>query len=35
MLGEREKAIEIYEQVEEIESDPGVRRQLDALQRQE
>ncbi|MCB9743055.1 MAG: hypothetical protein H6740_10675 [Alphaproteobacteria bacterium] len=32
MLGEREKAIEVYEQVEEIESDPAVRRQLEALQ---
>lgn len=33
MLGEREKAIEIYEEVEEIESDPGVRQQLEQLQR--
>lgn len=31
MLGEREKAIEIYESVEEIESDPAVRRKLDEL----
>ncbi|MCB9746633.1 MAG: hypothetical protein H6740_28920 [Alphaproteobacteria bacterium] len=35
MLGEREKAIEIYEQVEEIESDPAVRAKLEALQREE
>ncbi len=33
LLGEREKAIEIYEQVEEIESDPAVRQQLEELQR--
>lgn len=33
MLGEREKAIEVYEQVEEIESDPKVRKQLEELQR--
>jgi tetratricopeptide (TPR) repeat protein len=33
MLGERDKAIEVYEQVEEIESDPAVREQLEALQR--
>ena len=32
MLGEREKAIEVYETVEEIETDPDVRRQLEALQ---
>lgn len=34
MLGEREKAIEIYEAVEEIETDPAVRRKLEELQRQ-
>lgn len=34
LLGEREKAIEVYEAAEEIESDPDVRRQLDELQRQ-
>lgn len=33
MVGEREKAIEIYEQVEAIESDPGVRKKLEELQR--
>jgi hypothetical protein len=32
MLGERDKAIEIYEQVEEIESDPAVREKLEELQ---
>jgi len=31
LLGEREKAIATYEQVEEIESDPEVRRKLDEL----
>lgn len=35
MLGEREKAIETYEAAEEIESDPGVRKKLEELQRQE
>ncbi len=35
MMGEREKAIEIYEQVEAIESDPGVRKKLEELQRQQ
>jgi hypothetical protein len=34
MLGEREKAIEVYEAVEEIESDPAVRKQLEELQRE-
>jgi tetratricopeptide (TPR) repeat protein len=34
LLGEREKAIEIYEEAEEIESDPAVREQLEALQSQ-
>lgn len=33
MLGERDKAIEIYETAEEIESDPAVRSKLDELQR--
>ena len=32
LLGEREKAIEIYEEVEEIESDPAVRAKLEELQ---
>ena len=32
MLGERDKAIEIYEAVEEIETDPAVRRKLEELQ---
>jgi hypothetical protein len=35
MLGEREKAVEIYEAVEEIESDPAVRKKLDELQREQ
>ena len=35
MLGEREKAIEVYEQVEAIESDPAVRKKLEELQRQQ
>jgi hypothetical protein len=35
MLGEREKAIEVYEAAEEIESDPLVRQKLDELLRQE
>jgi hypothetical protein len=35
LLGEREKAIEVYEAVEEIESDPTVRRKLDELQRED
>jgi len=35
LLGEREKAIEIYEAVEEIETDPAVRRKLEELLRQE
>jgi tetratricopeptide (TPR) repeat protein len=34
MLGEREKAIEVYEAVEEIESDPAVRKKLEELQRE-
>lgn len=35
MMGEREKAIELYEQVEAIESEPGVRKKLEELQRQQ
>ncbi|MGI5863821.1 MAG: tetratricopeptide repeat protein [Myxococcales bacterium] len=35
MMGEREKAIEIYEQAEGIESDPAVRKKLEELQRQQ
>lgn len=35
LLGEREKAIEVYEGVEEIESDPVVRKQLEELLRSE
>ncbi|MBX2799670.1 MAG: hypothetical protein KTR31_18475 [Myxococcales bacterium] len=35
LLGERDKAIEVYEEVEEIESDPTVRAKLEELQRQE
>ena len=34
MMGEREKAMEIYEQAETIESDPTVRKKLEELQRQ-
>ena len=34
MLGEREKAIEVYETVEEIETDPAVRKKLEELQAQ-
>lgn len=33
LLGEREKAIEVYEAVEEIETDPAVRAKLEELQR--
>jgi tetratricopeptide (TPR) repeat protein len=33
LMGEREKAIEVYEAAEEVESDPDVRRQLDELQK--
>ena len=32
LMGERDKAIEVYEAAEEVESDPEVRRQLDVLQ---
>ncbi len=35
LLGEREKAIEVYEEVEEIESDPTVRKKLEELQSQD
>lgn len=35
LLGEKEKAIETYEQAEEIESDPKVRKQLEKLREQE
>lgn len=35
LLGEREKAIEVYEEVEEIESDPKVRKQLEELRARE
>ena len=34
LMGEREKAIEIYEAAEEIESDPRVRKKLEELQKQ-
>jgi len=34
MLGERDKAIEVYETVEEIETDPTVRKKLEELQAQ-
>lgn len=33
MMGERDKAVEIYEAVEEIESDPAVRTKLEELRR--
>lgn len=33
MMGEREKAVEIYEQAEAVESDPAVRKKLEELQR--
>lgn len=35
MMGERDKAIEVYEQVEQIESDPNVRKKLEELQKQQ
>ena len=35
LMGEREKAIEVWELVEEIESDPIVRKKLEELQRQD
>ena len=34
LMGERDKAIEIYEAVEEIESDPAVRKKLEELQKE-
>ncbi len=34
MMGERDKAIEIYEQAEGVESDPAVRKKLEELQKQ-
>lgn len=33
MMGEKEKAIEIYERAESIESDPAVRKKLEELQK--
>jgi tetratricopeptide (TPR) repeat protein len=35
MMGERDKAVEVYEQAETIESDPAVRKKLEELQRQQ
>jgi hypothetical protein len=35
MMGEREKAVEIYEQVENIQSDPAVKKKLEELQKQQ
>jgi hypothetical protein len=35
MMGEREKAIEIYEKAENVESDPAVRKKLEELQKQQ
>jgi tetratricopeptide (TPR) repeat protein len=35
LLGERDKAIEVYEEVEEIESDPTVRKKLEELRARE
>ena len=35
LMGERDKAIEIYEQAEEIESDPAVRKKLEELQKEQ
>lgn len=34
LMGERDKAIEIYEQAEEIESDPAVQKKLEELQKE-
>lgn len=34
MMGERDKAIEIYEQAEAVESDPAVRKKLEELQKE-
>jgi hypothetical protein len=33
LMGERAKAIEVYEQAEEVESDPAVRKKLEELER--
>lgn len=33
LMGERTKAIEVYEQAEEVESDPAVRKKLEELER--
>ena len=35
MMSERDKAIEVYEQAETIESDPAVRKKLEELQRKQ
>ena len=35
MLGERDKAIELYEAAEAVESDPAVRKKLEELRRQQ
>lgn len=35
LMGEREKAISVYEQAEEAESDPGVRKKLEELQKKQ
>jgi tetratricopeptide (TPR) repeat protein len=35
MMGEKDKAIEIYEKAEAVESDPAVRKKLEELQRQQ
>lgn len=34
MMGEKEKAIEVYEEAETVESDPSVRKKLEELQRE-
>lgn len=34
LMGERDKAIELYERAEEVESDPAVQRKLEELQKQ-
>ena len=35
MMGERQKAIEVYEKAEAVESDPNVRKKLEELQREQ
>jgi hypothetical protein len=35
MMGERDKAIEVYERAEAVESDPAVRKKLEELQKQQ